>query len=240
MSEWAAKRFWENVTADEVEGGFAVHLDGRPVRTPLKAPVVVPTRAMAEAMKAEWDAQGEKIDPLSMPVTRAVNAALDKVATQHAEVVDMLAAYGDSDLLCYRADSPEGLVRKQAEGWDPMVDWSATALGAPLQLRTGVMHKPQAPETLTTLRRHVAGFDAFELTAFHDLVAITGSLILGLAVTRGELDADKAWTLSRIDEDWQMAQWGADEDAEAQAALKKRDLLRAEVFYHLGAQDRAD
>ena len=235
MSEWAAKRFWKTVTADEVDGGFAVHLDGRPVRTPLKTPVVVPTQAMAEAMKAEWDAQGEKIDPLSMPVTRAANAALDKVATQHAEVVDMLAAYGDSDLLCYRADSPDTLVEQQAEGWDPLIDWAATELGAPLLLRTGVMHHPQDPKTLGVLHGHVAGFDAFRLTAFHDLVAITGSLILGLAVTRGRLDSTQAWHLSRIDEEWQISQWGADDEAEKQASLKMRDLQRAEAFFRLCA-----
>lgn len=235
MSEWAAKRFWKNVTADKVEGGFAVHLDGRSVRTPLKTQVVVPTLAMAEAMKAEWAAQVDKIDPLSMPVTRAANAALDKVATQHAEVVDMLAAYGDSDLLCYRAESPAELVAKQAESWDPLVDWSATELRAPLQLRTGVMHMPQSTKTLEILHGHVSELDAFRLTAFHDLVAITGSLVLGLAVIRGRLDSAQAWDVSRIDEQWQIAQWGADDEAEAQAALKKRDLMRAEAFYLLCA-----
>ncbi|RLJ40717.1 chaperone required for assembly of F1-ATPase [Litoreibacter meonggei] len=235
MSDWTAKRFWKTATADKVDGGYAVHLDGRPVRTPLKTPVVVPTQAMAEAMRAEWDAQDEKIDPLSMPVTRAANTALDKVATQHAEVVDMLAAYGDSDLVCYRAESPERLVAQQAAGWDPLVDWSATELGAPLKLRIGIMHKPQDPKTLAALHGHVADFDAFRLTAFHDLVAITGSLVLGLAITRGRLDSGQAWDLSRIDEQWQIAQWGVDDEAEAQAALKKRDLLRAEAFYRLCA-----
>ena len=235
MSEWAAKRFWKTATAKEVDGGFAVHLDGRPVRTPLKTQLVVPTQAMAEAICAEWDAQSEKINPLTMPVTRASNAALDKVATQHAEVVDMLAAYGDSDLLCYRAEGPDRLVAQQAAGWDPLVDWSATELGAPLNLRTGVMHKPQDPKSLSALRGHVANFDAFRLTAFHDLVAITGSLILGLAVTRGRLDSAQAWDLSRIDEHWQIAQWGPDEEAEAQSALKKRDLMRAEAFYRICA-----
>lgn len=233
MSEWAAKRFWEKVSVETAEGGFAVQLDGRSVRTPQKTLVVMPTETMAQAVASEWEAQGEKIDPLSMPVTRAANAALDKVTPQHGEVVDMLAAYGDSDLLCYRADSPEALVAKQAEGWDPLVDWSATDLGAPLQLRTGVMHKPQAPESLAALRDHVAAFDAFRLTAFHDLVAITGSLILGLAVTRDRLEAATAWDLSRIDEDWQISQWGEDEEAAEQASLKKRDLLAAERFFSL-------
>lgn len=233
MSEWAAKRFWEKVTADEVDGGYAVHLDGRPVRTPLKTLVVVPTQSMAEAMQAEWEAQDEKIAPLTMPVTRAANAALDKVMPQHTEVVDMLAAYGDSDLLCYRADSPEALVAKQAQGWDPLVDWSATDLGAPLQLRTGVMHKPQDPNSLTALRAHVAEMDAFRLTAFHDMVAIPGSLILGLAIARGRLNAQAAWDLSRIDEDWQISQWGEDEDAAKQADFKRNDLIAAEKFYVL-------
>jgi len=124
-------------------------------------------------------------------------------------------------------------VAKQAEGWDPLVDWSATALGAPLQLRTGIMHKPQAPESLAALRGHVAALDAFRLTAFHDLVAITGSLVLGLAIAKGRLDAARAWDLSRIDEAWQIAQWGEDEEAAEQAGLKRRDLLAAERFYAL-------
>lgn len=233
MSEWAAKRFWDKVSVEATDGGFAVQLDGRAVRTPQKTLVAMPSEAMAQAVAMEWDAQGEKIDPLSMPVTRAANAALDKVTPQHGEVVDMLAAYGDSDLLCYRADSPEGLVAKQAAGWDPLVDWSATDLGAPLQLRTGIMHVPQAPESLATMHGHVAAFDPFRLTAFHDLVSITGSLILGLAVTRGRLEATAAWNLSRIDEDWQISQWGEDEEAAEQAALKRRDLLAAERFFAL-------
>jgi len=235
MSDWAAKRFWKETTSDRVDGGFTVHLDGRPVRTPAKTPVIVPTLAMADAMRLEWDAQVEKINPLSMPVTRAANAALDKVSTQHGEVVDMLAAYGDSDLLCYRAESPEELVAKQAAGWDPLIDWAATDLGAPLKLRTGIMHKPQDPETLASLHGHVSVLDAFHLTAFHDLVAITGSLVLGLAVTRGRLDAAQAWDLSRIDEEWQIAQWGRDDDADAQSDLKRQDLLRAADFYKLSA-----
>jgi len=233
MSEWAAKRFWEKVSVVAAEGGFTVQLDGRAVKTPQKTLVVMPTQSMADAVKAEWEAQGDKIDPLSMPVTRGANAAMDKVTPQHAEIVDMLAAYGDSDLLCYRADSPEGLVAKQAQGWDPLVDWSATELGAPLQLRTGIMHQPQAPESLAALKDHVAALDAFRLTAFHDLVAITGSLVLGLAIAKGRLGAAQAWDLSRIDEDWQISQWGEDEEAAEQAGLKRRDLLAAQRFYAL-------
>lgn len=233
MSEWAAKRFWEKVTVDEVEGGFAVHLDAKPVRTPLKTLVVVPTMPMAEAMQAEWEAQDEKVAPLTMPVTRAANAALDKVTPQHAEVVDMLAAYGDSDLLCYRAEGPDALVVLQAEGWDPLVDWSATQLGAPLQVRTGIMHAPQDAGSLKALHAHVSALDAFRLTAFHDLVAITGSLVLGFAVARGRLEAAEAWSLSRIDESWQISQWGEDEDASKQANFKRQDLLAAARFYAL-------
>ncbi|PTX57193.1 chaperone required for assembly of F1-ATPase [Litoreibacter ponti] len=235
MSEWAAKRFWEKTDVIEADAGYTVHLDGRGVRSPLKTPVVVPTRAMAEAIAEEWAAQEDKIDPLSMPVTRACNAALDKVAVQHAEVAQMLADYGDSDLICYRADSPEGLVAAQAEGWDPLVDWSATELGAPLQLRVGVMHEPQPPQSLAALHGHVERFDPFALTAVHDLVAISGSLVLGLAVTRERLEAQEAWDLSRIDEEWQISQWGEDEEAAAQAEIKRRDLLQAARFFQLCA-----
>lgn len=132
MSEWKQKRFWKTVGVEPEGAGFAVALDGRRVKTPAKAPLVVPTQAMAGAIAAEWDAQVEVVDPLSMPNTRSANAAIDKVTIQFAEVADMLAEYGDSDLLCYRAETPEELVARQSENWDAALDWAAEALGARL------------------------------------------------------------------------------------------------------------
>lgn len=233
MSGWAAKRFWKEATVAEGEGGFAVLLDGRAVKTPAKAPLVLPTRAMAEAVAAEWQAQGEKIDPLSMPVTRSANAALDKVRAQHAEVAALIAAYGETDLLCYRAEAPEALVARQAAGWDQWLDWAAARYGARLTVTKGVVPVPQPEAALAALAARVAACDAWELAALHDLVGITGSLVLGLAVAEGQLDAEAAWALSRIDDDWQIEQWGDDEEAIVHAALKKAAVLHAERFWML-------
>ena len=139
MSSWKAKRFWTAATAEACDGGYTVRLDGRPVKTPAKAAFVVPTLAMAQASAAEWDAQTGVIKPETMPVTRAINSALDKLTQQFDEVVNLLAAYGASDLLCYRATGPEGLIERQAAGWDPLLQWSADTLGAPLVVTSGIV-----------------------------------------------------------------------------------------------------
>ena len=233
MSGWAAKRFWKKADVAEVEGGFSVTLDGRSVKTPAKAALIVPTRAMAEAIAAEWDAQVEKIDPGTMPVTRGANAAIDKVRSQHAEVAQLIAEYGSTDLLCYRAEAPDELVARQAAAWDPLLDWARAAFGADLRVTAGVIPVAQDRAALEPLEAAVAAMTEFELAALHDLVGISGSLILGLAVSRGRLDAETAWNLSRIDDDWQIEQWGADEEAVEHAARKRADLLAAARFWAL-------
>lgn len=233
MSAWAAKRFWTTAEAAVVEGGFGVVLDGRPVRTPLKAPMTLPTRAMAEAIAAEWQAQQGLVKPETMPCTRAANAALDKVTAQFDEVVELLAAYGDSDLICYRATHPAALIARQAAAWDPMVDWAARALEAPLRVVSGVVHVPQDPETLARLHARTAALTPFQLTAFHDLVSISGSLILAFAVTRRHLSAEEAWNLSRIDETWQAELWGEDAEASESEGVRRAGLLQAGRFWDL-------
>ncbi|MEM8577986.1 MAG: ATP12 family protein [Pseudomonadota bacterium] len=229
MSEWKQKRFWKSAAAEAVEGGWRIALDGRAVKTPAKAPLVVPSHTMAQRIAAEWDAQEDVVDPLSMPFTRSANAAIDKTAPMQAEVVQMLADYGDADLLCYRADAPAELVQRQAAAWDPLLDWAADALGARLAPRTGLMHAPQDPGALATLKDRTATLDAFELTAFHDLVSLSGSLVIGFAALDGQ-DGDALWQTSRLDELWQIEQWGADEEAEAVAARKKGDFDHALAF----------
>ncbi|WP_434289241.1 ATP12 family chaperone protein [Celeribacter sp. SCSIO 80788] len=233
MAEWAAKRFWKDTTVAEAEGGFTVHLDGRPVRTPAKAPLILPTRALAELIAAEWDAQEGAIDPNTMPATRGANAAIDKVAVQHAEVADMLSDYGDSDLLCYRAEHPRELVERQEAAWDPLLDWAEEVLEARLEPRAGVMHAPQATDALEALRRRTHALNAFELAAFHDLVALSGSLLLGFAVIEGRLAPEEAWGLSRIDEAFQIEQWGEDEEATEAAEIKRQSFLQAALFYRV-------
>ncbi|MCA3435726.1 MAG: ATPase [Rhodobacter sp.] len=231
MSGWSAKRFWTETRVQKVDGGFTVRLDGRAVKTPAKTPLIVPTLAMAERIAAEWQAQQGTVDPRTMPWTRSANAALDKVGTQFAEVASLLAAYGDTDLLCYRADGPPELALRQARAWDPLLAWSATALDAPLTATAGVMHVAQPPDSLARLTARIGRMTAFQLTGFHDLVVISGSLVLALAVTDRRLSAQEAWRLSRLDEHWQAGVWGRDEEAEALEAARHEGFLHAERFY---------
>ncbi|MEC3861432.1 ATP12 family protein [Mesobacterium sp. TK19101] len=233
MSNWAPKRFWKQAEVREADGGFAVTLDGRGVKTPAKAPLVLPTRAMAAAIAAEWDAQHEMVDPTTMPNTRSANAAIDKVARQFDEVAEMLLQYGDTDLLCYRAHSPVELVSRQAAHWDPLLDWAEQTFGARLQPRQGVIHAAQPDGVLDRLRGPVFAMNPFQMAAFHDLVSLTGSLILGLAATRRAWTENQLWTLSRLDETWQEEQWGADEEATELAERKKSEFLHACRFYQV-------
>ncbi|WP_371060576.1 ATP12 family chaperone protein [Rhodosalinus sp. 5P4] len=233
MTGWAAKRFWTRAEAVATDAGYEVTLDGRPVRTPAKAPLVLPNAALAEAMAEEWEAQSDVINPRAMPVTRAANSAIDRVVPHRAEVVAMLCEYGATDLLCYRADTPEELARRQAEGWDPMLDWARARLGAPLSAATGVMHVAQPEASLAALRGEVKRHDAFELVALHDLVTISGSLVLGLAASAREVTPERVWALSRIDETWQQERWGEDAEAAAAADARRAQLLEAHRFLEL-------
>ncbi|MFN6951956.1 MAG: ATP12 family chaperone protein [Albidovulum sp.] len=233
MTGWKAKRFWKTVTVAPQDQGFTVRLDARPVRTPGKRLLVLPTRAMAEAAAYEWAAVEGVIDPRRMPVTRAANAAIDKVAFQFGEVAGMIAAYGGSDLLCYRAEEPEALVRAQAEAWDPMLDWAGRTFGARLVATRGVVPVDQPAEAVARMAAEVFACSPFELTALHDLVALTGSLVLGLPATRDDFDTETLWRLSRFDEDWQAAQWGQDEEAAEAAERKRIDFHAARHFWSL-------
>ena len=233
MSILKQKRFWKQATAHPRDGGYGVMLDERAVNTPNKSPLIVPTLQMAEAIAVEWDAQSEKIDPLSMPVTRSANSALDKVLSQQTEVVGMLAEYGGCDLLCYRAGAPVELNALQAAAWDSVLDWAAVEFGIRLLVTEGVIHVPQDSVLLEKLHAQVASFDHFALVGVHDLVCVSGSLILALAVTGGELSVAEAWGKSRVDEHWQASQWGDDSDASANEELKKQAFAHAERFYRL-------
>lgn len=230
MSEWKAKRFWREARVVEEMDGFGIRLDGRAVKTPAKAAMIVPTHAMAEAIATEWDAQEDLIQPGTMPVTRSANAAIDKVRHQHAEVADMLAGYGDTDLLCYRADSPDSLVRRQAEAWDPLLDWAETRYGARLVPVAGVMHRPQDPGALALFSAEVHAMDNFALTAFHDLVGLSGSLVIALAAMQDARPVEDLWEISRLDERWQEEQWGIDAEARAVEAVKRAEFLHAKRF----------
>ncbi|WP_236638217.1 ATP12 family protein [Mangrovicoccus ximenensis] len=193
MAGWVPKRFWKEAAVAEAGDGWTVQLDGRAVKTPAKAALVLPSRAYAEAVAAEWDAQEETVNPAIMPLTKLANSAIDNVAPNHAAVAGMLAEYGGTDLLCYRAEAPADLVARQRAAWDPLLIWSAGRFGAPLNTGSGIMHVAQPAESLAALAAEVRGLTAFELAAFHDLVAMSGSLILALAVAHGEAEAEAAW-----------------------------------------------
>lgn len=233
MSDWQPKRFWKQTTTAPTDGGYTVLLDGRNVKTPAKAPLTVPTLALAEALAVEWDAQEDKVDPRTMPVTRSANAAIDKVRGQRNEVIALLSEYAGSDLLCYRAADPEGLVAQQRAGWDPLLDWASAELGATLVTGEGVMHIAQDPASLARLQAEIADQDEYSLAATHDLISLSGSFVLAVAVIRQYLNPADAWELSRIDEQWQAAQWGEDEEAESNARLKQAAFLHAARFYRL-------
>ena len=231
----APRRFWK-VAAPAAEGAaFGVRLDDRPLRTPAGALLVVPSEALAAEIAAEWGALDGEVRPELLPCTRAVNVAIDRVGPNPGPVVDAIAAYGDSDLLCYRAGEPAGLAARQAAGWDPWLLWSAQALDAPLVATTGVMHAGQPAASLAALRAAVADEGPLGLTALHELVSLSGSLVLGLAVAWGALDPGAAWDLSRLDETWQAEQWGLDPEAEAAAAVRREDFLRAARLRALSA-----
>lgn len=233
MSDWAAKRFWKRATALEVEGGFAVQLDSRMLKTPFKSALHLPTLPMAEAIATEWDAQADIIDPNTMPVTRAANSAIDKITPQRDEVIALLAEYAQSDLLCYRAHEPAGLVARQAEGWDPLLEWSADRLNARLNIGQGITHVPQDEAVVARLASELDDLDNFALVAAHDLISLSGSFVIAFAVINEAIPVYHAWAVSRIDEHWQAEQWGADEEAAAAEAAKLLAFENAARFYQL-------
>ena len=233
MSGWTTKRFWTEATVATHTDGFTVRLDDRPVKTPAKADLVVPTRALAQAIADEWNAQEGEVRPQNMPMTRAANAALDKVRSQHAEVASLIAAYGDADLICYRAEAPDTLVSRQKAAWDPLLDWINQRFDIRLRVATGVMHVPQTATDLERLAKGVHAMDDYTLTAFHDLVGLSGSLAIGFAALDHWKPVADLWRLSRVDELWQQELWGEDEEATATAAFKETEFSGAMRFYEL-------
>lgn len=221
------KRFYDEAAAAPAENGdWTVHLDGRPLKTPGKALFLAPL-AVAEAAAAEWASQAERVEPLSMPVTRAVCTAIERIAPQREAVVNDIAAYGAADLLCYRAEEPDELIAREAGAWDPLLAWAADDLAAPLQVVHGVIHEAQPPQSLAALRDAVAAHTDLGLAALHELTTLSGSVVIALAVARERLEPDAAWANSRVDELFQTEKWGEDAEAAAAAAKKEADFLAA-------------
>lgn len=219
------KKFYKSVTlgAPEGEGGAALLLDGRPVKTRGRQTLALPTQALGEAVADEWRAQEAEIVPESMPMTRLANTAIDGVQGNEAAVADDIATFAGTDLLCYRADGPDGLVTLQSARWDPPLRWAESRFG-PFQLAEGVMHVDQPEETIEGFRASLAGLSPFELTAIHIMTSLTGSALLALAVAEKEMTPDEAWEAAHVDEDWQVRQWGEDHEAAERRATRKSDF----------------
>ena len=221
------KRFWDTASAVETDSGYGVFLDKRHLKTPLKNPVTVPSEGFAEMIAAEWRAVDGKVQKHTMPYNRFAEAALDAAETEHAEIVGNLAGYGETDLLCYRAESPVELIARQAKNWDPLLDWAARELDAPLRKTHGVIAVNQSETSIQNLQKIIEDFGLFQLTAFYDLVKLSGSLVLALAVSRAYISPQEGWALSRIDDEWQIEQWGVDDDAQKLAESKQNDFENA-------------
>jgi chaperone required for assembly of F1-ATPase len=224
------KRFWKNVTVDAERG---VRLDNRPVRTPGRAPLLLPTDMLAEAIAEEWRAITDEIDPRAMPLTGLANAAIDRIAPDPAAFAAGLAAYGESDLLCYRADSPSDLVARQAALWDPPLDWARDRYDVHFEIVTGVMHRPQPEATIERLGAAIAARRTFELAPLSPIVTITGSLVLALALAERAMDAESVWAAANLDEDWQAEQWGEDDLAAKTREAHQREYEAAARFLSL-------
>lgn len=220
------KRFYTAAEVAATADGFALTLDGKPVKTPGRRAVVAPVRAIAETMAAEWNAQGDTLDPLSLPMTRLANSVIDGVSDRVEAVAEDIARYFGSDLLFYRAGHPEGLVARQAQHWDPVLDWARVTLGAHFMLAEGVVHVRQ-PDAALAAARAALPQEPWPVGALHLVTTATGSALLALALARGVCDAGAVWAAAHVDEDWNFATWGADAEALARRAAAHRDFAAA-------------
>lgn len=225
MRQPLPKRFYRQATVASVAEGFAVRIDGKPVRTPGKALLALPTEAAARLVAGEFSAQGETIDPVSMPALRLVNTAIDGVAADTQAVLEDVMRFSSSDLLCYRADAPEALVARQAEAWDPVLDWAHATLGARFFLAEGVMHVEQPREAVGAVGVWLKQREEpFRLSAIHLMTTLTGSALLALAVEAGAFEPDTAWRAAHVDEDWTIEHWGEDAEAAERGTARRRDF----------------
>jgi len=227
------KRFYKSVSVASADGGYQIHLDGRPVRTPSKALLTVPSKALAEAVAREWDAQVETIEPAAMPLTRHANTVLDRVAPQRENVVGEISRYGENDLVCYRAEWPADLADRQARTWDPLIDWARRRYDVNLCTVQGIMHRPQGEDALKRLQQAVEALQDWELAPLHTITTITGSLVIALALLEGEVAPEAAFNAGQLDELYQVDKWGEDALAQKARDARRIDLLAAARFLEL-------
>jgi len=227
------KRFYKTVSAEPEGDGLSIRLDGRPVRTPARALLVLPTVSLGHAVVEEWRAQSEEIDPRSMPLTGLANAGIDRVAPDPARFVATLAPYAETDALCYRAEDPPALVARELAAWDPLLAWARLRYDVTFELATGIVHKPQPEATVRRLATALSARGPFELAAMSPLVTIGGSLVTALAVAEGRIGAEEAFDATHVDELWQAEQWGEDALATQARDARRRDFLAAARFLSL-------
>jgi len=228
------KRFYKAVSVAPAEGGFAVLLDGRPVKTPGRNALILPSEKLAQAIAAEWRGQGDDVVATTMPLLRLANTVIDGIAANRQEVIGAILRFAENDLLCYRAHQPPELVARQAAGWNPLLDWAAQKHGANMRVAGGLTHADQPAEALGALRRALDACDAFTLGALHVIASITGSTILALAVADGVISGPRAFALSRIDETYQAEKWGEDAEAAKRAQALAHELDKAvELIGHI-------
>ena len=235
----ASRRFYKQAGLSEGASGFSLTLDGRPARTPGRAPLALPTRALGEAVAAEWEAQGASIDPTTMPLTRLANSTIDGVVPRAEEVRADLVRYAGSDLIAYRAAEPERLVAEQAAAWDPVHAWARDSLGAHLVLSEGVMFVEQPSEAIAAVQAAIDREPSpFRLAALHVMTTLTGSVLIALMHATGRLSAEKAWRAAHADELFQESRWGADYEASERRARREADFQAASLFFNLAAPGR--
>lgn len=227
------KRFWKDASAVAGEAGFAVKLDGRRLKTPARADLIVPSEELANAIAGEWRGCGDMVDPRTMPLTGLANAAIDRVAPEKSRFAADLAAYGETDLTCYRAETPEALVKRQAESWDALLVWARGRYDVDFAIGHGVMHIAQPAATVDRLAHEVAALDTFHLAGLLPLVTIGGSLVAALAVFEGAAAPETAWQAVSLDDRWQIEKWGADDEAVKALDNRERDFLSAARFLSL-------
>lgn len=227
------KRFYKEAGISEVAGRYGIELDGRSVKTPAKNILQVPSGALATAIAAEWDVQGEDIDAHSMRLTRLANSALDRVVEHRDAVISEIAGYANTDLVCYRAAEPAELASRQEAGWSPLISWLRDEHGIELRTTTGLLPIEQSPAGVEAIKSVIAAFDQFKIAGLHLVTVSCGSVVIGLAVAAGRLDGVAAWELSLIDETYQIDEWGEDADATIRRQGLLDDIVAAANFLKL-------
>ena len=227
------KRFWQGVEAVEKVGGWGVELDGKPLRTPAREALIVPTPALADAIAEEWSSVEGEIDPRAMPLTGLANAAIDRVAPHKETFANDLARYAEADLACYRAEGPQGLIDRQAKEWDALLGWGQRRYDVDFKTTSGIVHVDQPMATIERLTHAISTLDSFRLAGLSPPVTIGGSLLAALGVLEGAFEPEQAWDAVSVDDRWQLEQWGSDAEAEAALANRRWDFLAAARFLAL-------